>query len=321
MTKNQYFVSVHKNKFGVDGSIKPRNDIADSLKGFVKVDVPYTEHVESIDGIIKILSTPNPMFFVQYPLYNTGLDVLHEIKNRVNNIKIFGIIHDIDSVRFHGTPFTSESPEMKDFKIMDGLYVSSKIIKQDIIKAGYDKPIIVHGPWVNKFDPFERGSILYAGNLNSEKAGFLLNDKYSTELLSVYGNVSEDIKSIKEKGFYKGITDNGVLITLGNMFNFGLVWDEGVDGATTWSQYNMVNMPAKLSLYLRAGLPVIVRKNTRASEIVVKYKLGFAIDSLEELDWIISKYNQNTEDWWKLKKNVTEAQQKIQLGQSFTTMF
>ena len=128
MTEKQYFVSVHKNKKGFDGSIKPRNDIANSLKGFIKVDVPYTEHVESIDGIVDLLSTSNPVLFLQYPLYNTGLDVLREIERRVKNIKIIGIIHDIDSVRFYGSPFTSDSPEMKDFvgsvdMLVDGPFI------------------------------------------------------------------------------------------------------------------------------------------------------------------------------------------------------
>lgn len=327
MTEKQYFVSVHKNKKGFDGSIKPRNDIANSLKGFIKVDVPYTEHVESIDSIIDLLSTSNPVLFLQYPLYNTGLDVLREIERRVKNIKIIGIIHDIDSVRFYGLPFTSDSPEMKDFVLMDSMYVSSEKVKQDIIKAGYKGTILVHGPWVNhtivQDEGLKLGNVVYAGNLNKEKAGFLLSDKYQDIVnnnLVVYGNYQDDMSEIGKLRSYIGKTTDNFLVYASNMFNFGLVWDEGIDGNTTWSEYNSVNMPAKLSLYLRMGIPVIARKNTRASEIIEKYNLGLTINNLKEIKEIDKKYNQDTELWWQLKESVVKAQHMVQMGQSFTKL-
>lgn len=327
MTEKQYFVSVHKNKKGFDGSIKPRNDIANSLKGFIKVDVPYTEHVESIDSIVDLLSTSNPVLFLQYPLYNTGLDVLREIERRVKNIKIIGIIHDIDSVRFYGSPFTSDSPEMKDFVLMDSMYVSSEKVKQDIIEAGYKGTILVHGPWVNhtivQDEGLKLGNVVYAGNLNKEKAGFLLSDKYQDIVnnnLVVYGNYQDDMSKIGKLRSYIGKTTDNFLVYASNMFNFGLVWDEGIDGNTTWSEYNSVNMPAKLSLYLRMGIPVIARKNTRAGEIIEKYNLGLTINNLKEIKEIDKKYNQDTELWWQLKESVVKAQHMVQMGQSFTKL-
>lgn len=143
-----------------------------------------------------------------------------------------------------------------------------------------------------------------------------MNGSYNISSLAIYGNVGNDIQEIKLLNNYMGVGSNDYLIGIGNQFNYGLVWDEGVDGQTTWSNYNSINMPAKLSMYLRSGLPVIVKLGTRAAEIVEKYEIGIVIDSLIELDGVL-KINQNTSKWWDMKKNIVNIQQDIQSGMSF----
>lgn len=308
------FVSTHANSIGSDGAIKPRVDFANSLPNAIKINFPYNEYVESVNSIIDQLSNED-VLFIQYPLYNTGINVIKEIRNKLPNISMIGIIHDIDTKRFHGDTLTKDSQEIKDFNLMNAIYVSSSNLIKEIRDAGYNKQILIHGLWSNKFNPTKQ-NVLYAGNLNKEKAGFLLNGSYNISSLAIYGNVGNDIQEIKLLNNYMGVGSNDYLIGIGNQFNYGLVWDEGVDGQTTWSDYNSINMPAKLSMYLRSGLPVIVKSGTRASEIVKKYEIGVVINSLIELDDVL-KIDQNTGKWWDMKKNIINIQQDIQSGMSF----
>ena len=67
--------------------------------------------------------------------------------------------------------------------------------------------------------------------------------------------------------------------------NFGLVWDgdslEECHG--DFGSYLKYNTPHKASFYLRAGLPIIVWKESAIAPLVEEKGVGFAINSLKEL--------------------------------------
>ena len=67
--------------------------------------------------------------------------------------------------------------------------------------------------------------------------------------------------------------------------NFGLVWDgdslEECHG--DFGSYLKYNTPHKASFYLRAGLPIIVWKESAIAPLVEEMGVGFAINSLKEL--------------------------------------
>lgn len=66
---------------------------------------------------------------------------------------------------------------------------------------------------------------------------------------------------------------------------WGLVWDG--DSITTCDgvlgDYLRYNLPHKLSLYIAAGLPVIVWSQSAVADWVKENHLGLVVDSLEEL--------------------------------------
>lgn len=70
---------------------------------------------------------------------------------------------------------------------------------------------------------------------------------------------------------------SGLLLELAKG-GFGLVWY----GDECWNQYMKYNNSFKLSVYLAAGIPVIVPRRISNQYIIEKNYLGLVVDSLEE---------------------------------------
>ena len=68
--------------------------------------------------------------------------------------------------------------------------------------------------------------------------------------------------------------------------DFGLIWDgDSIDGVTgLMGEYMRYNDPHKLSLYMVAHIPVIVWKKSAIAAFVENNNVGFAVNSLAEID-------------------------------------
>lgn len=66
---------------------------------------------------------------------------------------------------------------------------------------------------------------------------------------------------------------------------YGLVWDgnSGYDCTGNYGCYLRYNNPHKASLYIAAGLPIVVWSKSALAELVKEKGLGVCIDSLREL--------------------------------------
>ena len=94
---------------------------------------------------------------------------------------------------------------------------------------------------------------------------------------------------------------------------YGLVWDgdslcscEGNYGA-----YLKINNPHKVSLYLAAGLPVIVWKQSALYSFICENGVGFGVDSLETLDEALTQHESEYEGYCQ---RVQELQSKLKNG-------
>jgi hypothetical protein len=121
--------------------------------------------------------------------------------------------------------------------------------------------------------------ICFAGNIS--KATFVYNWHQSSSLhLNVYGLGYDVPLNIKNGVTYKGIAppDQLPFVIEGS---FGLVWD-GND-LNNCDPYLMYNNPHKLSLYLAAGMPVIVWNKSAVAAWVLEKNIGFCIGSILEI--------------------------------------
>ena len=123
--------------------------------------------------------------------------------------------------------------------------------------------------------------IVVAGNLSPHKAGYLYE---LAEILPVraYG-VGLDQKRAG-KIDYRGSFSPEELPSL-LRGSFGLVWD-GPDTTTcsgAFGEYLKVNNPHKTSLYLAAGLPVIIWEEAALAPLLKESGAGLAISSLGDI--------------------------------------
>lgn len=152
--------------------------------------------------------------------------------------------------------------------------------------------------------------VIIAGNLRSHKAGYVyqLPDNCSFNLFGVgyEGKVNDKVN-------YLGAFDSDELpnVLAGS---FGLVWDGGTADTCsgTYGEYLKINNPHKTSLYLAAGIPVIIWSQAALAEFIGKHQCGLTVNSLAEIKEKINGLSE--EDYEKMKKNAEIVSEKLRGG-------
>ena len=73
------------------------------------------------------------------------------------------------------------------------------------------------------------------------------------------------------------------------------------------------NNPHKLSLYISAGIPVIVWKDSAVADFVIQEKIGFVVSDLSNINTVISNMDSNEYREYLLK--ISDLQQKVIKGE------
>lgn len=223
------------------------------------------------------------------------------------------LIHDINSLRTQGVVSTAET---KTFEKAD------VIIAHNEAMINLLKKTITHVEYYNleAFDYFYEvpatphtfdNTVVFAGNLH--KSQFLYSLRSVKVNFILYGIEVEGLKQIcNENVKYVGaFTQDNLSILSGD---WGLVWDgksvSTCDGSL--GNYMRYNAPHKLSLYLVAGLPVIIWENAAEARLVEKYNLGITIASLDEIKEKIEKIS--PEEYGKIKNNVAKYAKRLSSG-------
>lgn len=234
-------------------------------------------------------------------------------------IKLF-VIHDIQELQF-GTDAT-DNFFYERCRLDKNIYIISQTekMKTFLVDKGIEsRRIIVLGIF-DYLTPIQenRGrignEIIIAGNLSIEKNGFLNQaDNCKNLKFNLYG-VGLDEKILKNDNFnyFGSFSPDDLAANLNG--SFGLVWDseELNGGIGTKAVYQKYNSPHKASLYLAAGIPIIVWKGAALAEFVSFNSVGLVVESLEELNDKISSIT--LEDYNNMKNNVLVQQNLIREG-------
>ena len=232
--------------------------------------------------------------------------------------KVILLSHDIEYIRFnfsemHKRQYINEynrcsciiSHNTKYTEVMRADGVTVPIVELEMFDYLYPSPICNH---LN--DDFS-ASICFVGNL--EKSMFLdqwisTKHSYSIDLIGPGrggGGFCNYIGSFPGDIVPKHISSN-----------FGLVWDgeslEDCDKGGNFGQYLRINNPHKFSLYIAAGIPVIVWKKSALANFVQKNGIGICIDSISDIDNVMKKITQN--EYKSLLMNVALLQEKVTTG-------
>ena len=117
-------------------------------------------------------------------------------------------------------------------------------------------------------------------------------------------NYSDKIK-------YNGAFSPEEIVHVITDLKFGLVWDgESINSCTgLMGDYLKLNNPHKTSLYLAAGVPVIVWKEAAMADFIIANNLGITVDSLEDLETKINSISIN--EYSKMRENAKNFSKKL----------
>ena len=263
----------------------------------------------------------NSILFLQFPYVRGGVfgrRLFFRYARKLKKIKVITLIHDLNELRYENS---EKEIKLFDFAVScsdllvahnenmcDYLSAVRGISPQKIVSLGlFDYKASSPDSKIS----FEK-SISIAGNLDSNKSAYL---KVLPDLglpVYLYG-MNYNNKNSSKNIIYEGCFEPEC-ITNKLCHGFGLVWD-GISGGTCdglYGKYLQFNNPHKLSMYLTAGLPVIVWKESALCGAVLRNGLGIAVSSLYEA---VEKIRATTEtEYLEMHENCLKISAKLRSG-------
>ncbi|MCT8389682.1 nucleotide sugar synthetase [Leuconostoc holzapfelii] len=168
----------------------------------------------------------------------------------------------------------------------------TEAMKARLVSEGLQGPkIIIQKLWDHQTTlsyqtpKFER-LIHFAGN--PDRFPFINQWRYQTPL-QVFDQPNDN--SLTDNASFIGwYRDEEMLFKLSS--GFGLSWSENFPGKRE-RDYSELNLSFKLSTYLAAGIPVIVRRGIAVADFIATNHLGLVVDSLQEADDIIQTMSES----------------------------
>lgn len=291
------------------------NVVALELNGWTN-KLGYVCCKHTLKQLLNLYRIKDKIVVLQYPFYHNFL-LKHALRSIISHNFTVLFIHDVDILRSFDNATVQDT--LKDLNNAQILVVHNTIMAEALKIIGIKTQMVV----LEVFDYILESvpsikrklgkEIAFAGNL--AKSDFLKNEKISSldSILYLYGP-NYDCNNIRGNNIiYKGsFPPNEVPHNLDG--SFGLIWDgnsiDTCDGP--FGKYMRYNNPHKLSLYIAAGLPVIVWQEAAIAKFVEKYGIGFSVSSLESISAIIDRMSDNT--YSSYIHNIKLLQNKICMG-------
>ena len=308
---------------------KPKRDIEQILErmGGINAGIKQVYHsnmvLNFLSTLLGILTLPfklpeKSVLVVQYPLKKFYLLVYRIVQ--VKHGKVLTVIHDIESLRRN----KGIQKEIKRLNHSDYLIVHNESMKKWLSEQGYGKPMAclelfdyLSDAETSMAPPVEAPyKVIYVGKLRDRKTRFLYEMEHCIHNwhFILYGDGFEAGRITDKAHFqYKGFLPSDELIAT-QTGHFGLVWDgDSVASCSgSYGDYLRFNNPHKTSLYLRCQLPVIIWSKAALAPFVERNKVGLCINSLEQLDSLLSSLS--AEEYKQMKQNAIQMSKKLNDG-------
>lgn len=266
---------------------------------------------------------------IQYPVRNHTLFFGNALKMvEKKGVKIIGILHDLESLRLaisENSPVISKIrfkiEEISALKFFSFIIVHNEHMKKAIhnyFNIPMEKMVnldifdYLYNPEVEEEHAIFGGSILIAGNLDKNKCGYIYDLPKDVQF-DLYGANYDNNISQGDNIHYMGKAKPD---DLPNRLrgSFGLVWDGPVTNTCDgiYGEYLKYNNPHKASLYLAAGLPIIVWRQSALSDFVILHGCGIMVDDLNMLELELT--NLSLEDYGKMAYSAAEIGKNIRKG-------
>ncbi len=235
------------------------------------------------------------------------------------NVKVILLIHDIDSIRFPQETTKQYSHEKVFWGLSDVIIAHNDRMKEYLLEQSVKSHIVTLqvfdyiGNSTAVTDERRDGSVVIAGNLDGNKAGYLRKLKEIKDCdFSLYGPGFEK-QMEADNVIYRGVYPSDQLAAH-IRGSWGLVWDGVSTNACTgaYGEYLRYNNPHKVSLYISLGLPVIIWKEAAEASFIEENKIGITIDSLDELGKRLK--NISVEKYVEIEENIKHISSKLCSG-------
>jgi hypothetical protein len=264
----------------------------------------------------------------QFPLYAKIHELLITLL-RLKGVKIICLILDIDGWR-NGNDKILEK-EKKAFRRFRLFIVHNERMQQwlqSIVPNATIAQLQFFDFLATPSNQFRSkdNRIIIAGDL--EKTAFIQKLGQLPQLsFSIYGSGYSENRAFPENAAYKGVFPPYELVH-NLQGSFGLVWyGSDIENFTgSYSSYLTAISPHKLSLFVMAGIPMIVPATSASAILVKQYGIGCTINRLSDIDQVIKNISEaeyqrmidNTRplaiqlsQGHFLKKALTELEQKV----------
>ena len=255
----------------------------------------------------------NAVVFFQYPMTSKSAFLNSVSKMQAEkHAKLVCLIHDLRELQ--GRP----SKKLKDrhikierklFSQCDCLICHNEKMKEYMVKNGLDSQKIV---CLEIFDYLENGheekirakskypTLAIAGKMNSDTSEYLYKmfEYFATKGSKLTGNLygpGFDASRKTANMHYCGSFPAGE-IPRRLEGDFGLVWygSSIKTCAGNFGEYSRYNCPHKVSLYLTAGMPVIIWSKAAMADFIVKNGAGLTVDSLQDVEEAIQSIDEKS---------------------------
>ena len=264
---------------------------------------------------------------IQFPMLHHSFfttRLVRKIQRR--GVQVYFIIHDLEALRYANldtVPLKHKIrvhlQESSLLKVADGVIAHNPIMKSVLVDKGIVADKIVSlsifdyliPNFQEKIGLSKNQPIIVAGNLAQEKAGYLyaLPEEPAYNL---YGVGFDESRALANETYFGSFLPDELPAALEG--GFGLVWDG--DSAETCSgvfgEYLRYNNSHKASLYLAAGFPLVVWKQSALSHFVLENGCGIAVESLHHLSQAIEQLDDK--DYQDLVEKTKYIGKKIRDG-------
>lgn len=323
---NYYVVETDKHKLiQKTAGVKARQDVETIFKwnNFKKIEIPcLIEGRENKTRLGKIKAhydvymlwknalkkiKKNDWIYIQFPLLEHTMLFSLLIKNlEKRGIHTSIIIHDVEAIRFtlrNDVPLSRKIrmrfEEISSFKNCSKIIVHNEKMKSfmhekwkihkdkmdilgifDYLVENYNEELL------EKRNLSRKGPVIIAGALSKHKAGYIYNLPENCNF-NLYGINFEREKASSNTNYVGAFNPEELIYNLQG--SFGLVWDGDSSATCTgvYGDYLKINNPHKTSMYLAAGIPVIIWEEAALANFIKKNHCGITIKSTDEIRNII----------------------------------
>lgn len=297
MSRNCYLSKNYRHTDGAGDKAKTDIETVMSRKGFVNLGLKQrrsksavTAYFITLASVLKgvISLRRGDVLVVQYPLKKYYDFVVRAARAR--GAKVITLIHDLGSFRSRRLTVEQEIARLGRSTVV---IAHTEAMKRWLVDNGLKVPVVVLGLFdylsdrrpAAQADDAARPRLVFAGNCARWANGWiydLARTEPQLDVVAYGGGIEAD--AAEPNLVKKGYADSDDLIA-GADGRYGVVWYGGSldEGAGELGEYLRYNAPHKTSLYLRAGLPVIIWDKAALADEIRRHDAGLCVPSLRGL--------------------------------------